>query len=506
MNYGMTNHSEVINIEGKKYLVRTPGEGTDKLINRKQEKYIYSVIKDLHISDDVVYINADTGVKITKFIEDTHNCNKYNFDEVKKCMLFLKHNLHEKKLKVNYIFDFKERITYYLSLCSCKSDYKDFDEVYDNINKLLTWINTFSIYDINFTLTHIDAIPDNFLIDKQGNITLLDWEYAAMQDAHVDIVMFAIYAGYNKHQIDNLIDTYFENDIVTLKIRMKIYAYVAICGFLWYTWCMFKAEKGVTYGNYAETQYNYAKTFSHYVLVYANMYKARPIQNAIILAAGKGTRLGALTAITAKPLVKINNKPIIEYTIEALQNKAINDITIVVGYKAEQFEYLKHKYGVSLIYNSFYESSNNIVSLFLASDKLSDTIILDADQIVNEAAIPTAFNYSHYGYQNIKGPTKEWVMQFYDDSSIISQIDVSKATKHGCALKSYSIWLKEESVRLKQFITTEVLKGNVNIYWDNVPCELYFDEFYLRGYELKSSDLYEIDTTKDLCIAKEALK
>ena len=97
-------------------------------------------------------------------------------------------------------------------------------------------------------------------------------------------------------------------------------------------------------------------------------------------------------------------------------------------------------------------------------------------------------------------------MQFYDDSSIISQIDVSKATKHGCALKSYSIWLKEESVRLKQFITTEVLKGNVNIYWDNVPCELYFDEFYLRGYELKSSDLYEIDTTKDLCIAKEALK
>ena len=62
-------------------------------------------------------------------------------------------------------------------------------------------------------LTHIDAVPDNFLFvtDDQGqeDIRLIDWEYAGMQDPHVDIAMFAIYSLYNKEQIDELIRMYF---------------------------------------------------------------------------------------------------------------------------------------------------------------------------------------------------------------------------------------------------------------------------------------------------------
>mgnify|MGYP000644717476 FL=1 len=63
-----------------------------------------------------------------------------------------------------------------------------------------------------WTLTHIDAVPDNFLfVEKNGGteIRLIDWEYAGMQDAHVDLAMFCIYAMYDRPQVDALIDCYF---------------------------------------------------------------------------------------------------------------------------------------------------------------------------------------------------------------------------------------------------------------------------------------------------------
>lgn len=65
-------------------------------------------------------------------------------------------------------------------------------------------------------LTHIDAVPDNFLFypsadGGQEQLQLTDWEYSGMQDPHVDIAMFCIYSLYNKEKCDRLIDIYFQN-------------------------------------------------------------------------------------------------------------------------------------------------------------------------------------------------------------------------------------------------------------------------------------------------------
>ena len=117
------------------------------------------------------------------------------------------------------------------------------------------------------SLTHIDAVPDNFLIykDSDGNekISLIDWEYAGMQDPHVDIAMFCIYALYDKAHIDNLIETYFKVSGKKLdeNTRTKIYCYVAACGLLWSNWCEYKSTLGVEFGEYSLLQYRYAKDF-----------------------------------------------------------------------------------------------------------------------------------------------------------------------------------------------------------------------------------------------------
>lgn len=96
------------------------------------------------------------------------------------------------------------------------------------------------------------------------------------------------------------------------------------------------------------------------------MYK---VERAIIMAAGKGTRMRPITLHTPKPLVKVNGKRMIDSVIEALHKNGISEIYIVVGYLKDQFEILPKEYeNVKLIENPFYDTCNNISSLYVARD------------------------------------------------------------------------------------------------------------------------------------------
>ena len=86
-----------------------------------------------------------------------------------------------------------------------------------------------------------------------------------MQDPDVDIAMFAIYSMYERDQLDNLIDTYYKGNCPD-DTRLKIYAYVAVCGLLWSNWCEYKNTLGVDFGEYSFMQYRYAKEYSKLVL------------------------------------------------------------------------------------------------------------------------------------------------------------------------------------------------------------------------------------------------
>ena len=112
------------------------------------------------------------------------------------------------------------------------------------------------------------------------------------------------------------------------------------------------------------------------------------VENAIIMAAGLGTRMRPLTNKIPKPLVKVNGQRMIETIITGLHQEGINDITIVTGYLADKFDYLVTKYpGVKLINNPYYQKYNNLSSLYVARHKLKNTIILDGDQLIKNIAI-----------------------------------------------------------------------------------------------------------------------
>ncbi len=257
---GMTNRSFLFTCKDRKYIMRIPGEGTDQLINRGEEAEVYQAIADKDLCDSIVYINPENGYKITEYYENTRVCDPENIEDLKRCMKKLK-SFHDMDLKVSHTFPLFDRIEYYESLWDgIPSGYRDYQKTKENVFSLQSYIRE---HAQKICLTHIDAVPDNFLFVKKGEeeeIRLIDWEYAAMQDPHIDIAMFCIYAMYDRDQVEQLIDLYFE-DQCPRETRIKIYCYIAACGLLWSNWCEYKRILGVEFGAYSLRQYRYAKEY-----------------------------------------------------------------------------------------------------------------------------------------------------------------------------------------------------------------------------------------------------
>lgn len=262
---GMTNRSFLFSVRNEKYIMRIPGEGTDHLINREQEADVFRTISGLGLCDDPVYINPQNGYKITKFLDGIRVCNPNDYSDLKRCMDKLR-NFHEMNLTVSHTFDIFGQIQFYETLRNGQASmYKDYDKTKTNVLSLKSFIDSLKK---NWCLTHIDAVPDNFLFyspdqETEELLQLTDWEYAGMQDPHVDIAMFCIYSLYEKEQVDSLIDIYFQENC-DQTTRAKIYAYIAVCGLLWSNWCEFKHNLGVEFGEYSLRQYRYAKDYYKY--------------------------------------------------------------------------------------------------------------------------------------------------------------------------------------------------------------------------------------------------
>ncbi len=259
---GMTNRSFLFSYQNSDYILRIPGEGTDRLINRKAETEVYNVIGERELCDNVIYINPENGYKITEFFYNARTCNSDDVNDLRKCMETLK-KLHDMHFVVENRFDLFEQLDFYESLWGDKkSVYCDYTETKRNVYKLKKYIDGM---EKDYCLTHIDAVPDNFLFLPNGDIRLIDWEYAGMQDPHVDIAMFCIYSLYDRERVDRLIDIYFENNC-SFDNRIKIYCYISVCGLLWSNWCEYKSQLGVEFGEYSLWQYRYAEEYYNIVV------------------------------------------------------------------------------------------------------------------------------------------------------------------------------------------------------------------------------------------------
>lgn len=225
------------------------------------------------------------------------------------------------------------------------------------------------------------------------------------------------------------------------------------------------------------------------------MYK---VERAIIMAAGKGTRMRPVTLHTPKPLVKVNGKRMIDSVIEALHKNGISEIYIVVGYLKDQFEILPKEYeNVKLIENPFYDTCNNISSLYVARDYIENAIILDGDQIIyHEKILAPEFDRSGYNAVWTDDETEEWLMTV--EKGIVTSCSRTGG-KGGWQLYSVSRWNEADGKRLKHHLELEFNeKYNRQIYWDDVVMFCHADEYELGIRPMNADDVIEIDNLEEL--------
>lgn len=220
------------------------------------------------------------------------------------------------------------------------------------------------------------------------------------------------------------------------------------------------------------------------------------VNRAIIMAAGIGKRMQPLTFETPKPLVKVNGVRMIDTVVDGLRENGICEIYVVVGHLKEQFfEWGKEK-GVQIIENPYYDTCNNISSLYVAREHLGDCIILDGDQIIyNPAILDPHFALSGYNAVWCEGETNEWLMDVED--GVVKSCSRSGGS-HGWKLYSISRWTAEDGEKLKQHLEYEFDRGNRQIYWDDVAMFCHFKDYRLGIREMKSSDIIEIDGLDEL--------
>ena len=263
MDKGMTNDSYLFTCHGKRYIYRQAGQGSEMLVDRYREYSNYLALQGKSISDVVIYHNPISGTKITEYIEDCHSIDQTDPQHIELALEALR-RLHTTDIVSPHDFDFLKTIDYYEEIChnmeaELFTSYRQYKAIVESLLKKVKQLN------VPRCFCHIDFVPGNCLLTKDGKVVLIDWEYSGSQDPIVDVAMFCISAAFNKTQSDGLLKKYLQRTPTTEEYA-RFYTYIATAGLMWSLWSVFKTANGEIFEGYTERTYNLCKKYSKLAL------------------------------------------------------------------------------------------------------------------------------------------------------------------------------------------------------------------------------------------------
>ena len=261
---GMTNSSFRFTCakDGKKYVYRHPGEGTESFISRSSEYFSMQVAKDLNLDTSFIYMHPDEGWKISYFIEDARILDYHNPKELKMALSLLS-RLHQANVQSEYAYRLWEQANDFFKKIQeiGKDDTSDFYALRDKISRLHQLVQEDRWPEC---LNHCDALAANFLIDSNAGeerMTLIDWEYSGQGDTAQDLGSFIACSDMSYDEALYAIELYLNRKPTKDELRHYL-AYTAIAAYCWYLWAIYQEANGVDTGEFMDLWYRYAFEYS----------------------------------------------------------------------------------------------------------------------------------------------------------------------------------------------------------------------------------------------------
>ena len=274
LKYGMTNCSFCFRCakDGRKYVYRHPGEGTEAFINRKSEYFSMQAAKAMNLDKTFVHMDPDEGWKISYFVENARTLDYHNHTELAEALRLLA-RLHKADIQSEFPYRLWDQANDFLDKIKDigKDDTEDFYTLYERIQGLYR-------HTVNDNwpecLNHCDALAANFLISCNGcgemEMTLIDWEYSGQGDTAQDLGSFIACSDMNYEEALLAIRLYLDHEPSDEELRHFL-AYTAIASYCWYLWAIYQGSNGVDTGEFLKLWYDYSYLYSEKAL---NLYSA----------------------------------------------------------------------------------------------------------------------------------------------------------------------------------------------------------------------------------------
>lgn len=257
---GMTNQNYLVKTTNKQYIVKFFGKGTEKLINRQDEKYNLELLKDLDLDVENYLFDIEAGIKVNEYIESAITLDstsiKTKFDKIAPIL----QTIHASGKELRGEFAPFEEIKKYESLIEEKIPYANYEAVRKEVFSLEKRLAELGV---DRKSCHIDLVPENFIESPQGRLYLIDWEYSSMNDPMWDLAALFLESEFT-HQEEEAFLSRYESEQTPVS-REKIAIYKILQDAIWSLWTVYKEEQGADFGDYGVNRYQRAvKALSYY--------------------------------------------------------------------------------------------------------------------------------------------------------------------------------------------------------------------------------------------------
>lgn len=230
------------------------------------------------------------------------------------------------------------------------------------------------------------------------------------------------------------------------------------------------------------------------------------VKRAIVIAAGFGSRMVPITLNTPKPLVRVHGKRIIDGILDAVVKAGIEEIYVVRGYLAEQFDQLLYKYPmIKFIENPSYNEANNISSAMCVRYLLRNAYVFEADLLLHNPNLIKKYQYmSNYLGIPVER-SDDWCFETKNNIIQTQQVggellNKGKNGNRGLFQEvGISYWSDSDGARLAEHIKQAYeMPGGKEMYWDQVPFVRFKGEYQVEVRPCCFEDIVEIDTFREL--------